>query len=347
MKPTLCFWTTTKGSRRRHSIQHYPSLSRESLTPTRALPKLSRPSSDVSCRGTPSRQCGRLPGYAILANPNIAKLVVKFFRDAEQRLMKGSNTRHHKLLVASKSLFLHMQRLAQHEVKDRQTDAITMREWKGEVDLSEFIPPVQAALSASLSSSESGWSRDLFPRHIPRMRALSPTVQVMSSKARPKKIKAYVVSADSATVLRAKKSRGTMTTDNDIGEIHFLVKREAKGDLRKDARVQDLNHVINRLMASSTTSDGVSARTRRPLRLRTFAVTCLSEDTGILEWVPDTASLRSLIGTTYNPQASPHSARRRGARVAVFGTVLRDNYERKVSDDVFPIGRFEGCCEVV
>lgn len=54
----------------------------------------------------------------------------------------------------------------------------------------------------------------------------------------------------------------------DIGEILFLVKQEEKGDLRKDARVQDLNNVINRLMQDDK---------QRRLRLRTFAVTCLSE----------------------------------------------------------------------
>jgi serine/threonine-protein kinase ATR len=59
-----------------------------------------------------------------------------------------------------------------------------------------------------------------------------------------------------------------------IGELHFLVKKEEKGDLRKDSRVQDLNNVLNRILAGS----------KRKLSLRTFSVTCLSEDTGILEY---------------------------------------------------------------
>lgn len=111
----------------------------------------------------------------------------------------------------------------------------------------------------------------------------------------------------------------------DIGELHFLVKNEAKGDLRKDARVQDLNIVINRLMASP----GSGVRRGRRLHLRTFAVTCLSEDCGILEWVPHTESFRSLISKTYNPQASPFSTMRRGKRLGnVADPAMRQHYER-------------------
>ena len=103
--------------------------------------------------------------------------------------------------------------------------------------------------------------------------------------------------------------------------------QEAKGDLRKDARVQDLNNVINRLFSSSK-KKGISAQHRR-MRLRTFAVTCLSEETGILEWVPKTSSLRSLVTDAYNPQASPFSSKRRGRRVANAGdSMLRANFQK-------------------
>ena len=69
-----------------------------------------------------------------------------------------------------------------------------------------------------------------------------------------------------------------------FGEMHFLVKREARGDLRKDARVQDLNNVINRLLSSSLSDKNVGKRQHRRLYLRTYSVICLSEDCGILEW---------------------------------------------------------------
>jgi serine/threonine-protein kinase ATR len=118
------------------------------------------------------------------------------------------------------------------------------------------------------------------------MRAFSSKVSVMASKAKPKKLKAFAVPGT---------WKHTDKTIGDVGEIHFLVKQEIKGDLRKDARVQDFNNVINRLMDSSNGSSSTLASRSRRLRLRTFAVTCLSEDTGILEWVPDTDSMRNLV----------------------------------------------------
>ena len=260
----------------------------------------------------------------------------EIFREAERLLLESPNPRLHVLLVSSKSLFLHLQRLAQYEARDRSCGEINVKAWKGEADLSEFIPPVQAALSASLSCGDSGLARDLFPRHVPRMRMFSPKVQILGSKARPKRLKAFVVSSDSASRFWSKNAKGCLGKEHDVGEIHFLVKQEKEGDLRKDARVQDLNNVINRLMATAA-SDGASGGARR-LSLRTFAVTCLSEDSGILEWVPDTAPLRSLVGKVYNPQASPHSLRRRGERLANFGTELRHNYERKCQPMYFENG---------
>lgn len=184
-----------------------------------------------------------------------------------------------------------------------------------------------------------GHSRDLFPRHVPRMRCFASQVQCMASKARPKKLKAFAVSGGSqrsrpeSVPSRDSSSR---SQPGDIGEIHFLVKQEAKGDLRKDARVQDLNNVINRLMAAGTSN----TRQRRRLHLRTFAVTCLSEDTGVIEWCRNTSSLRSLVANAYNPQASPYSNRRRGRRAAnLADATLRTNFEERCQGAFFKNGK--------
>lgn len=212
---------------------------------------------------------------------------------------------------------------------------VSVKPWKGIADLSEFVPPVQAALSISPFKPVKSSSKEYFPRIIPRMRAFSSKVSVMQSKAKPKKLKAFAVPGTwkHANISSGNDSGGRISTstplDCDIGEIHFLVKQEAKGDLRKDARVQDLNNVINRLMTSSNNSNSTLASRSQRLRVRTFAVTCLSEDTGILEWVPDTDSLRNLVHRSYNAQSSTFCPRRRGSRMCNFAdATLRSNFER-------------------
>lgn len=260
------------------------------------------------------------------------------FSEAISALSKHKTERYGKILVDSKSLFNYLQDIAKHIIKDANATKIGIRPWKGTSDLSDFVPPTQAALSISVNTGDSDRSsKELFPRQVPRMRAFSSEVGVMASKARPKKIKVYVVAAE--TTIPSKSSRAD-EKKNDIGEIHFLVKQEARGDLRKDARVQDLNSVINRLLLS-TKGDGVRG-SRRRLQLRTFAVTCLSEDTGILEWVPNTESLRSLVMKSYNPQASAFCNKRRGRRATNFAEpMLRSNFENKCQGMFFNSGNLK------
>lgn len=183
------------------------------------------------------------------------------------------------------------------------------------------LPPVQAALSITLSdrANASGNSTNVFPSFVPRMRSFCSRVEVMSSKARPKKLTAFAVPAGQRPrhLSSSGKQQHVQLQPGDIGEMHFLIKQEAKGDLRKDSRVQDLNSVINRLLAAS---DKSSCRTRgSSLSLRTFSVVCLTEECGILEWVPNTESLRSVVSLSYNPQAPLQSSKRRGSRISDFG----------------------------
>jgi len=234
------------------------------------------------------------------------------FRDAERILAQAKSSRY-LLLVASKALFIFLQDLAKRNVCSKSNKIKLTNTWEGEVELCEFIPPVQAALQVSLSIDK----REIFPRQVPRMRAFDATVSVMTSKARPRKLVAYVVSNIEHVRVDPKGARAQRRRSMDIGELHFLIKQEAKGDLRKDARVQDLNNVINRLMSSANESKR-SAQHGRRLHLRTFAVTCLSEDTGILEWVPQTAPFRTLVASCYNPLASELSRKRRGGHITNF-----------------------------
>jgi serine/threonine-protein kinase ATR len=237
---------------------------------------------------------------------------------------RRSREKSHNLLAASQKLVLHLIDIAKHIPKDDKVRSFKLARWKGEALLSDFLPPIQSVLSTPVESTR---GTDQFPR----LRAFHAQVQIMSSKAKPKRVKFYVVPAAHGTL--SSPGLDLAPAEEDIGELHFLVKNEAKGDLRKDARVQDLNNVINRLMATA----GKKKRQRR-LHLRTFAVTCLSEDCGIVEWVPNTESFRSLVSKTYNPQAAAFSQKRRGKRIAQFADPsLRRNYEA-VQDHFFKNG---------
>jgi serine/threonine-protein kinase ATR len=211
------------------------------------------------------------------------------FHEAIKILSQNSATyRLRDLLRTSHTLFSYLIDMASKDSSERGKTTEPGKTYKikplsHEVDLLEYVPPIQAALSISLLEGDSGRSRDIFHRNIPRIRSFCPRVDIMASKAKPKKLKAYVIAAEDVTKFRQSRPTDPAQVHQwDIGELHFLLKQEAKGDLRKDARVQDLNNVVNRLLADE--SDGKSLACRHRISLRTFTVTCLSEDIGLIEW---------------------------------------------------------------
>ena len=80
---------------------------------------------------------------------------------------------------------------------------------------------------------------------------------------------------------------------SDGKRYNFLCKQERKGDLRKDARMMECAGLINRLLSKDTEGR------RRSLRLRTYAVVCLNEECGLMQWVANTAGFRAEVGKCY------------------------------------------------
>ena len=201
----------------------------------------------------------------------------EIFKGAQKLLIKTKNMKMHDVLEASKGLFKFLIDLAKYQPKKQDARTINVHQWKGNVELKEFVPPVQAALTLTRNAIGTADGREeAFPSCVPRMRTFRNEVQVMASKARPKKISAYAI--PQGVTCRLSHTKGASKAQaEDIGEMHFLLKQEAKGDLRKDARVQDLNNVINRLFSSSTGKGGNGQRNDRRLHLKTFSVICLSE----------------------------------------------------------------------
>lgn len=248
------------------------------------------------------------------------------------------------MLDASKELYKFLIQLAKYTNTNATT--IKMKDPKFVAHLTTFIPPIQSALSVTPGALDRSDVNEVFPQFVPRMRAFNLEVKIMQSKAKPKRVSALAVPATATKQVEAFDEEKDDVTSLDIGEMHFLVKQEAKGDLRKDSRVQDLNNVINRLLASRKASSGSESRRQRlRLHLRTFSVVCLTEDCGILEWVPNTDSFRSLIGRTYNPQVPPSSDYRHGSRITNYNNItLRDAF-MKCQDMYFKKGDLIGAAQ--
>jgi len=99
---------------------------------------------------------------------------------------------------------------------------------------------------------------------------IDDTVDVLASLQRPKKV-----------TLRGSDGR------------RYAMLCKPKDDLRKDARLMEFNGIVNRCLRRDAESR------RRALRIRTFSVTPLNEECGLLEWVPNTNGLRPILLKLY------------------------------------------------
>lgn len=119
----------------------------------------------------------------------------------------------------------------------------------------------------SFTATFGGISRDC-----PMISKFDKTAELMHSKERPRKL----------TVLAS-----------DGKRYNFLCKREKVGDLRKDARMMEFASVVNRLLAKDPEGS------RRKLRMRTYAVMILNEESALMQWVQMTSGLRREIDWCY------------------------------------------------
>ncbi|KAL7422782.1 hypothetical protein Q5752_002077 [Cryptotrichosporon argae] len=136
---------------------------------------------------------------------------------------------------------------------------------------STMILPLQDALTCTLpTTAEAVQSHNPFPGEPIHIHGISDKVDVMPSLQRPKKI---------------------VFIGSDGRRYPFLCKPH--DDLRKDARLMDLNSMINKFLKSGSESR------RRQLYIRTYAVMPLNEECGLLEWVAHTQALKSILEAGY------------------------------------------------
>ncbi|CRK23509.1 hypothetical protein BN1723_018073, partial [Verticillium longisporum] len=89
-----------------------------------------------------------------------------------------------------------------------------------------------------------------------------------------------------------------------------------KDDLRTDQRLMEFNAMINRSLKRDAESS------RRQLYIRTYAVTPLNEECGIIEWVDGLKTLRDILLEQYKMRGThpDYNAIKRMMKDAVTGT---------------------------
>ncbi|XAR72671.1 Non-specific serine/threonine protein kinase [Bertholletia excelsa] len=213
----------------------------------------------------------------------VSKSTVPSRREAAAEIIqaarKGSSTGNsgNNLFVQFATLIDHLIRLCFHagQSKARTINISTEFSALKRMMPLEIIMPIQQSLTVNLptynlNESDSLRSDIFLASDLPTISGIADEAEILSSLQRPKKV--------------------VLLGSDGIGRP-FLCK--PKDDLRKDARMMEFNAMINRLLSKCPESR------RRKLYIRTFAVIPLTEDCGMVEWVPHTRGLRHILQDIY------------------------------------------------
>ncbi|PIN25709.1 Protein kinase of the PI-3 kinase family [Handroanthus impetiginosus] len=222
------------------------------------------------------------PQQALWTMAAVTKSTVSSRREAAAEIIQAA--RRGSSQGGSSSLFVQFATLVDHLIRlcfhPGQTKAKTINILTEFSALKRMMPveiimPIQESLTVNLPSydmnlTDSG-ATDIFSHSdLPTVSGIADEAEILSSLQRPKKI---------------------ILMGSDGTERPFLCK--PKDDLRKDARMMEFNAMINRLLSKCPESR------RRKLYFRTFAVIPLTEDCGMVEWVPHTRGLRHILQDIY------------------------------------------------
>ncbi|GLA55219.1 serine/threonine-protein kinase M1 [Aspergillus niger] len=132
-----------------------------------------------------------------------------------------------------------------------------------------LVVPFQAMLTPTLPASHKpeylkGFRA--FPRDPTTIEAIMDDVQVLNSLQKPRRI-------------------GIRGSDGKM----YNILCKPKDDLRKDQRLMEFNNMINRLFKKDVESS------KRRMYIKTYAVTPLNEECGLIEWVDNLRALRDIV----------------------------------------------------
>lgn len=141
-----------------------------------------------------------------------------------------------------------------------------------------------------------------FPDAVVTIHSFEDTIEVLSSLQRPKKI-----------VIRG-----------SDGQLYpFLCK--SQDDLRVDSRCLDFCHLFNKCLKKN------SETRRRQLNIRTYAVYPINERCGLIEWLPNLCTFRSLV-TKFYRQRSSNFSEVSNREIKVYGNSKDKTKEARYND---------------
>ncbi|TVY28597.1 Protein kinase [Lachnellula hyalina] len=139
---------------------------------------------------------------------------------------------------------------------------------------SPLAVPVERVLTATLPTlTDNVRTHKAFSRDVVTINSFQDEVMVLSSLQKPRKL----------------------TANGSDGQTYGLMCKP-KDDLRKDQRLMEFNSMINRSLKRDAESS------RRQLYIKTYAVTPLNEECGIIEWVDGLKTLRDILLALYKAQ---------------------------------------------
>ncbi|XP_058072546.1 serine/threonine-protein kinase ATR isoform X2 [Magnolia sinica] len=222
------------------------------------------------------------PQQALWTMAAVSKSTVAARRDAAAEIIQaarkgsGQGSDINSLFVQFASLIDHLIRLCFHAGQSKAKTINISTEFSA---LKRMMPlgiimPVQQALTVTLPTYDASLTSSKFDIFSAADHAtisgIADEAEILTSLQRPKKV---------------------VFLGSDGIEHPFLCK--PKDDLRKDARMMEFTAMINRLLSKYPESR------RRKLYIRTFAVIPLTEDCGMVEWVPHTRGLRHILQDIY------------------------------------------------
>ncbi|KAI1772713.1 phosphatidyl inositol 3-kinase [Hypoxylon cercidicola] len=134
-----------------------------------------------------------------------------------------------------------------------------------------LVVPIETCLTATLPTlTDNVKKHKAFSRDVIQVQSFLDEVLVLGSLAKPRK-------------LTARGSNG----------VNYGLLIKPKDDLRTDQRLMEFNSMINRSLKRDAESS------RRQLYIKTYAVTPLNEECGIIEWVDGLKTLRDILLNIY------------------------------------------------